>query len=168
MVDWVRDEVILALDLFVEAGSLGGGSIPGVTDDRVIALSQLLKELPIHPQSERDAKFRNTNSVSTKLGNLRAAERTVRLALGDSTAEALQVGMDRGATVDREVFAEFLDRWEDLAKEASAIRDMAGESVPVPASDETLVTDAPIDGGGVPEYERSSVDGGRGVRTEAD
>ena len=168
MADWVRDEVILALDLFVSAGALRGGSLPSDRDPKVIALSKLLNDLPIHPVADRGPKFRNAGSVHMKLANLRAAERTIRLAIGEAGADGLPRGMGRGAAVDREVFEEFRDRWGDLAQEAMAIRTMVGESVPVPESDETLVTDAPVDGGGVPEYERSSVDGGRGLRTEAD
>lgn len=63
--DWVRDEIILAMDLYVRAGR--EQLPPG--HEEVVRLSQLLNRLPIHPASLRDVNFRNPNGISMILGN---------------------------------------------------------------------------------------------------
>lgn len=64
--DWVRDEVILAVDLYVRAGR----TQLSATDPEVVRLSGLLRSLPIHPEAARDESFRNPSGVSMILGNL--------------------------------------------------------------------------------------------------
>lgn len=66
--DWVRDEIILAMDLYVRAGRKQ--LPPG--HEEVVRLSQLLNRLPIHPASLRDENFRNPNGISMILGNFLA------------------------------------------------------------------------------------------------
>ena len=63
--NWTRDELILALNLYINAGRVQLDN----NDPRVIELSELLNNLPIHPTELRQAKFRNPNGVSMKLGN---------------------------------------------------------------------------------------------------
>jgi 5-methylcytosine-specific restriction protein A len=63
--DWVRDEIILAMDLYVRAGRK---QLPSHHEE-VVRLSQLLNLLPIHSASARDENFRNPNGVSMILGN---------------------------------------------------------------------------------------------------
>ena len=41
---WMRDEVILALDLYFQLD----GKVPSSTDQRIVNLSQLLRRLPYH------------------------------------------------------------------------------------------------------------------------
>lgn len=62
---WTRDELILALDLYIRSGR----RVLSEDHADVIALSELLNQLPIHKQ--REAKFRNPNGVGMKLGNFR-------------------------------------------------------------------------------------------------
>ncbi len=63
--DWVRDEVILALDLYFHAGRK---QLPA-SHPEVIGLSELLGKLPFHDRAARDVTFRNTNGISMILGN---------------------------------------------------------------------------------------------------
>jgi 5-methylcytosine-specific restriction enzyme A len=63
--DWIRDEVILALDLYIRANRQ---QLPAAHPE-VIRLSELLNRLPIHPHAMRDETFRNPNGISMILGN---------------------------------------------------------------------------------------------------
>ena len=60
---WKRDELLLALELYLDRGQLGP------EDPDVIALSQLLNKLPIHTNRPDVNKFRNPNGVALKLAN---------------------------------------------------------------------------------------------------
>lgn len=44
---WHRDEIILALDLYIQAGCMGGGSIPAQDDEAVVEVSGRMNALPI-------------------------------------------------------------------------------------------------------------------------
>jgi 5-methylcytosine-specific restriction protein A len=70
---WQRDELILALDLYVRLGK----RIPDDTEREVVDLSDLLNRLPIHPIRPDVAKFRNPNGVALKLANFRAIDNPV-------------------------------------------------------------------------------------------
>jgi len=63
---WTRDETVLALDLYFDSD----GKIPSSTDDRVQALSELLRSFPHHSMSARKPSFRNADGVAFKLQNL--------------------------------------------------------------------------------------------------
>ncbi len=65
--NWTRDEVILALDLFFDCD----GNVPGKSDERVKALSDLLRTFPYHSVAARKASFRNPDGVAFKLQNIR-------------------------------------------------------------------------------------------------
>lgn len=67
---WLRDEIILAMDLYVRAGQK---QLPPSHRD-VIELSDLLNRLPIHPASMRGKNFRNATGVSMILGNFLAID----------------------------------------------------------------------------------------------
>jgi 5-methylcytosine-specific restriction enzyme A len=64
---WTFDEVLLALELYLECD----GTIPGPNDERVVALSKLLRALPYHSELSRKKSFRNPAGVAFKLQNLR-------------------------------------------------------------------------------------------------
>jgi len=64
---WSREETILALDLYFKCD----GSIPSKADNRVVALSALLRSLPYHIESARRPTFRNPDGVVFKLQNLK-------------------------------------------------------------------------------------------------
>ncbi len=64
---WTRDETILALDLYLDCQ----GHIPSSSDNRVQALSEILKAFPCHSRAARKESFRNADGVAFKLQNLR-------------------------------------------------------------------------------------------------
>ena len=63
---WQRDELILALDLYVRHG----GRYLSDTHPEVVTLSHVLNALPIHAGSRAEG-YRNPNGVSMKLLNFR-------------------------------------------------------------------------------------------------
>jgi hypothetical protein len=162
---WTRDEVILALDLFVQAGSLNGGPLPGKTDRRVTELSGLLQKLPVYPRSRRGPKFRNPAGVALKLANFRAVERGVKLALGILEANSLPRGMSSSNAMDREVFEDFFERdFRGLSEAAQAIRataDQYDDAVPA-----VVVESCPVESDATAYYETSGTSGGMAVRAE--
>jgi 5-methylcytosine-specific restriction protein A len=52
---WSRDETILALDLYFQCE----GKIPSKSDDRVVELSKLLRNHPLHQDAAKNSTFRN-------------------------------------------------------------------------------------------------------------
>lgn len=105
--NWVRDELILALDLYFKYGR----TQLNPKHPQVIELSGILNSLPIHSGRYRDIEFRNPNGVSMKLGNF--------LSL-DPQYEG--VGLSSGGKLDREVWDEFADTPYKLHQIATAIR----------------------------------------------
>jgi len=105
--DWARDELILALDLYFRVYPRH----PSQTDTEVVGLSQLLNSLPIHADHGDGATFRNPNGVSMKLSNF--------LRFDPSYEGA---GLSRGNHLEAEVWHEFADRRDALARTAEAIR----------------------------------------------
>jgi hypothetical protein len=168
---WHRDEIILGLDLYVRSGCLGGGRLPHRTDAAVIDASRQMNALPIWGEAVRAATFRNPAGVALKLANFRAIERTVALDAGLPGAEGLPTGMKAFSVLDRIVFEEFFGRWRDLRLEAVAIWAAAG-GADTPAGENRAIydtaRDAPLDGGGLAEYEASAGPAGIRSRGESD
>lgn len=124
---WTRDEVILALDLFIrsEKRQLAANHA------EVIALSQVMQRLPYHPPEARDASFRNPNGISMILGNFLGIDPDYEGA-----------GLGRNNRLQREVWNELAripERLRRLAQAIVAAIDLAG---PLPdatqADDETV------------------------------
>lgn len=67
---WTRDELILALNLYINAGR----KYLEADDERVVNLSNFLGTLPIHPKETRTHKFRNPHGIAMKLGNFSALD----------------------------------------------------------------------------------------------
>jgi 5-methylcytosine-specific restriction protein A len=107
---WTREELILALDLYLDLD----GRLPGPNHPKVITLSRILNALPIHPRHARQDSFRNPVGVSLKLANFRAVDPTTD-----------KVGMARGSHLDKEVWDEFENDRHALRREALDIRKMA-------------------------------------------
>ncbi len=105
--DWTKDETILALELYQSCG----GKLPGGDDPRVIALSDLLRSLPLHSTEAKKPSFRNPDGVAFKLLNLNAA--------------ATSKGLSTSYT-DRETWTEFGHRPETVRELAQIIRSSAG------------------------------------------
>lgn len=117
---WVRDEVILALDLYMRFGAIGK------THPEVIQLSEILNGLPIHTDTRFRSDFRNPNGVGMKLSNF--------LALDPAYTGA---GLKAVSRLDEIVWEEFHNDPERLARLAAAIRLGATmEVVEIPVDDE--------------------------------
>lgn len=102
----MRDEIILAMDLYVRAGRK---QLPPVHEE-VVRLSQLLNRLPIHPASLRDENFRNPNGISMILGNF----------LGVDPKHG-QPGLSRNNQLQVSIWKEFVDSPSLLRGTAEAI-----------------------------------------------
>jgi 5-methylcytosine-specific restriction protein A len=113
---WVRDELILALDLYLRRGQ------PDASDPLVIELSEVLNALPIHTVRPDLERFRNPNGVALKLANFAALDPAYP-----------GVGMSRGSRLDAEVWDEFHDRPEELAAIANQLREGAAHPGRFPA-----------------------------------
>lgn len=103
---WVRDEIILALNLYVRAGRK---QLPPGHDD-VLRLSQLLNRLPVHPVAARDEAFRNPNGISMILGNF----------LGIDPQHS-QSGLSRNNQLQTTVWNDFIDYPDRLRRTSEAI-----------------------------------------------
>ena len=104
---WHRDEILLALDLYrtlrLEEMSKKNA--------KVIALSNLLNEIPIHESKDENEKFRNPTGVELKLANFKAI---------DPDFEGK--GLSSYSKKDREVFFEFMGKDEELHSIANQIK----------------------------------------------
>lgn len=87
--NWTRDETILALDLYFDLD----GKIPSGSDERVKALSEVLRRFPYHALASRKESFRNPDGVAFKLQNLK------QVATGK--------GLGNVSETDRAVWLEF-------------------------------------------------------------
>jgi hypothetical protein len=163
--DWTWEEDVLALDLFVTSGALGGGPLPGKTDQSVAVLSQTLRALPIHPDAKRGSDFRNPPGAALKLANFRAVERVVKQERQLPGAEALPSGMPAYSAMDRAVFEHYFDRdFVGLIEDAAAIRATAAAfRSPV---DSPVVTDRPVEDAATLAYEVTGTDPGTRTRAE--
>jgi 5-methylcytosine-specific restriction enzyme A len=121
---WARDEIILALDLYLRRRP----SIPGADDPEVVELSTFLNRLPIHTVRPDLERFRNPNGVALKLANFTAIAHPGR-------------GMAAGSRLDRAVWEELAGDPAEVARLAAAIRAAAtaDELPPVPEPDEEEV-----------------------------
>lgn len=100
---WTKDETILALNLLFELGNAN----PSPTDKRVINLSKILNQLPIHPLSIRKEQFRNPAGVAFKIQNLKSV--------------ATGKGLTNVSKMDKEVWKEFGDKPKEVARLAAEI-----------------------------------------------
>lgn len=105
--NWTRDEVILALDLYLREGR----QQLDATNPKVVELSRLLNRLPIHAPELRAKEFRNPAGVSMKLGNFLAVDPAY-----DGT------GLSRGSRLEREIWDEFAGDRYRIHSLAEAIR----------------------------------------------
>lgn len=131
--DWTKEEVLLAMDLYVSSGAIGGGPIPGKGSPAVTALSAVLKKLSAHPLAKQSPTFRNADGVYLKLTNLRSIE------------SGGAHGMSRYSQLDAATWREYIDDLPRLKAEAEAIRRCVEEGFLGPASSAPVVTDVPIE-----------------------
>ena len=103
---WQRDELILALDLYFRHN-------PRTINrhhPEVERLSDVLNELPIHPDRPDPERFRNPNGVYMKLGNFLAVDPDYHGS-----------GLTRGGKLETEIWAEFASDPNHLRRIAEAI-----------------------------------------------
>lgn len=101
---WSRDETLLALDLYFTLK----GQVPSPKSFEIIALSNLLRSLPYHAEAAKQPTFRNPDGVGFKLMNIR------QVATGK--------GLGNVSNMDRQVWAEFGHRPDEVHRIAAAIR----------------------------------------------
>lgn len=113
---WLRDELILALDLYLS----NPASPPGKTSQPVKELSALLNKIGrrLHQGSRGD--YRNPNGVYMKMMNFRRFDPTF-IASG-------RVGLTRGNKEEESVWREFAGDRSRLSRVASAIREAVNSS----------------------------------------
>lgn len=123
---WMRDELILALDLYRREGR--NPPQPAIDE-----LSTLLRAMPIEPELADDPKFRNPNAVYMKVANFVAIDPGAPIQ-----------GMTAGGKGDQSVWDEFSGNPQRLAAAAAAIRLNAPTLPPAVAeTEEDEVADAP-------------------------
>ena len=103
---WAKEELILALDLYLRSGLLDD------TDPAVMELSRVLNDLTIHSERPDAARFRNPNGVALKLANFAAI---------DPNYDGR--GMTRGGRQDAEVWDQYASDEDSLAAATTAIRE---------------------------------------------
>src|SRR4051794_7722128 len=101
---WLRDELILALDLYLQSG------VNASPEERQ-APSDTLRAIPIERELANQPSFRSRASVSYKLGNFDAINPATQAA-----------GFDHSGSQDAEVFDEFAHDPAMVADMAAAIR----------------------------------------------
>lgn len=119
---WQRDELILALDLYLR----GGRKVLSENHPEVIALSELLNALPIHSDRPNAEKFRNANGVKLKLANFRGSDQPGH-------------GMKGRNQLEQVVWDEFADDPARLTAVVGAIR--SGYSTEAASADAALAGD---------------------------
>ena len=94
--DWTRDELILALNVYLQHQS----KLPNKGSDEIEKLSQLLNRLgnSLFPASERSSTFRNVNGVYMKLMNFRRHD--------PDYLKKGKTGLSRGSNAEADVWAE--------------------------------------------------------------
>lgn len=107
---WSRDELILALNLYMTSPT----SPPGKTSMAVHELSDILNALGIQLRRGREATFRNADGVYMKMMNFRRFDPEV-IASG-------KVGLTRGNKDEEVVWNEYASNTAKLATVARAIR----------------------------------------------
>lgn len=113
---WTRDELILALDLYI-----ANPSTPGHTAPAVIELSNVLAELGRRTGSAPEGSFRNANGVYMKMMNFRRFDPAV--------AASGQSGLVRGNKDEEVVWKTFADDPQRLKAVANAIRSQVAAEV---------------------------------------
>jgi|SRR5215217_1133389 len=101
---WTRDETLLALALYIALD----GKVPSPRAPEVKALSDLLRSLPYHAEAAKQPTFRNPDGVGFKLLNIR------QVATGK--------GLGNVSNMDRQVWAEFGQRPDEVRQIADAIK----------------------------------------------
>jgi 5-methylcytosine-specific restriction protein A len=106
-IDWTREELILALDVYFRYPAARGTS----SHPAIVELSRILNELPIHGRENRNVEFRNANGVSMKLSNFLRFDPSYK-----------GKGLQRGNALEAVVWREFAHELPRLRRIAEAIK----------------------------------------------
>lgn len=131
---WIRDELILALNLYLKHRS----APPGKDSEKVIELSQFLNKMGQVTGPSQEGTFRNANGVYMKMMNFRRFD---PLYTKDG-----KKGLSRGNKDEEFVWADFASEPERLNKACSAIRKIVDEHADdnnLVMQDEPEICDAP-------------------------
>lgn len=104
---WTRDELILALDLYVELANRNIDS----GNPKIIELSNILNRLPEAEEKRVNEKFRNPKGVAMKLSNFRRFD-------PNHTGK----GLERGGKLEEVIWNEFFGHNDRLRNAAQAIK----------------------------------------------
>lgn len=104
--NWTREELILALDLYLSSGR----KVLDSNRPETISLAALLNRLPHEDASRATAAKRTPGSVEAKLANFRAIDPMTTSA-----------GFGNGSRLDLEVWNEFADKSELLMQAVAVI-----------------------------------------------
>jgi 5-methylcytosine-specific restriction enzyme A len=126
---WTRDELILALDLYMRHRE----RLPDSDDPEILELSKTLNSLFGQTASD-SALFRNLNGVYMKLANFRAVD-----PLHTSQGKR---GLSRGGHGVEQVWTEFAERPIELQALAVAIRAASESSVAIDADEDDRYAEA--------------------------
>ena len=105
--DWIWDEHVLALDLYMKNRE----KLPTKGSAPVRSLSGLLRKLGNKTGAAKTAKYRNANGVAMKLMNFRRLDQ-----------ESRSPGLPHGAKGEEKVWKAYANDKEKLARDAAAIR----------------------------------------------
>ncbi len=122
---WSRDELTLALDLYVKTG----GNPKAKDDSDLEALSAILNKIHRLNGGGGSDTLRNRNGVYMKVMNFRASD--------SAYLDQGKVGMQRGNRLEGVLWAEYSDRLANLVTDAEAIRQA------VSGADEAVVAKLP-------------------------
>lgn len=121
---WSRDELVLALDLYLQRRD----KIPGVSDPEVIAVSELLQKMA-GPAASAFKRYRSADAVAMKLSNFQSID--------PRYTSAGKKGLPAGAKGDREVWRDFSTRPSELHDAALALKAIyKSGNVPAPLEEE--------------------------------
>ena len=121
---WSRDELILALNLYVRFK----GNPPGKSSTDVVELSKTLNQMSSQIET-RTAEFRNANGVYMKVMNFRRFD-PHHIGQGKK-------GLQRGGKLELEVWNDFANNVAKLAEVAKAIRlAVSAGAIPVASEEE--------------------------------
>ena len=101
--NWVKEELVLALDLYLRSG------LPDNSDPAIVELSSVLRSLEIHSEGRHADSFRNPNGVGLKLANFAAIHRGR--------------GMTHYSNLDVEVWERYAWDKDALAAAVAAVRE---------------------------------------------
>lgn len=103
---WTRDELILALDLYLRRGAVSNKA-----DEEIVELSGTLRKMPGFTDAVDQAKYRSVNSVCKKLGNFAALDPKFN-----------GVGLRGFSRGDEAIWKELADKPNQVAALAATIR----------------------------------------------